>query len=264
LAQFWLNLAKQLTHFMKKNHGLIAVVLVSVIMSSCAPLYFPSSRNAALFRGAGEVQGSVHVGTGLDAQAAVSVTNHIGLMGGYNHVSRNTADNTDDDYIKHRSWEGAIGYYENTGKICYEIFGGYGKGEGESNGDFFEVDNTFGKGTYSKFFIQPSVGTNNHIFNWIVTARVSHVDFDEISYFDSQQPSTLTIKRPDPVLFIEPSFTGRVFFGKSPIYSQFQAGFSYTTQGNPGFDYEPFHFAIGFGLRLGGPKGDDSSTSGTN
>jgi hypothetical protein len=248
---------------MKKNHGLIAVVVVSVLMSSCAPLYVPSSRNAALFRGAGEVQGSVHVGTGLDAQAAVSVTNHIGIMGGYNHVSRNTADSNDDDYIKHSSWEGALGYYENTGKICYEIFGGYGKGKGESNGDFFETDNTFGTGTYSKFFIQPSVGTNNHIFNWIVTARVSHIDFEDIRYFDLNQP-TMTVKRPDPVIFIEPSFTGRVFFGKSPIYSQFQAGFSYTTQGNPGFDYEPFHFSVGFGLRLGGPKGDDSSTSGTN
>lgn len=249
---------------MKKNHGLIAVVLVTVLMSSCAPLYVPSSRNAALFRGAGEVQASVHVGTGLDAQAAVSVTNNIGVMGGYNYVSRNTADNNDNDYIKHKAWEGAVGYYENTGKICYEIFGGYGKGEGESNGDFFEIDNTFGTGTYSKFFIQPSVGTNNHIFNWIVTARVSHIDFEDIRYFDLNQ-TTMTIKRPDPVIFIEPSFTGRVFFGKSPMYSQFQAGFSYTTQGNPGFDYEPFHFSVGFGLRLGGrPRTDDTSTSGTN
>jgi len=237
---------------MNKN-ACIVLALLALMMSSCAPLYVPSTRNAALFRGAGEFQGSVHIGTGLDAQAAVSVTDHVGVMGGYNHVSRNTNDNNDDDYIKHNSWEAAVGYYENTGKICYEFFGGYGKGEGESNGDFFEVDNTYGTGTYSKIFIQPSVGSNNHVFNWIATARISHIDFDRITYFDDNQSQpTITVKSPDPVIFIEPSFTGRVFFGKSPIYSQFQVGFSYATQGNPGFDYEPFNFSFGFGLRLGG------------
>lgn len=240
---------------MKKNW--LVMVSAAFILSSCAPVYVPSTRNAALFRSAGEFQGSVHFGQGIDAQGAVSVTDHIGLMGGYNYVSRNTSDNTDSDYIKHKSWEGAIGYYENTGKICYEFFGGYGKGDGQANGDFFGTNDTFGSGTYSKLFIQPSIGTNSRIFNWIVTARITGVDFDRITYLDeSALPAS---KDPDPVIFIEPSFTGRVFFGKSPIYSQFQAATSFTTQGNPGFDYQPFHFSLGFGLRLGGKAKEEVS-----
>jgi hypothetical protein len=243
---------------MKKN-GLIVVVLVSLIISSCSPLYVPSTRNAALFRDAGEFQGSLHFGQGIDAQAAVSVSKHIGLMGGYNYVSRNTADDSDSDYIKHTSWEGAVGYYENSDKIVYEFFGGYGRGEGTAFGDYFGVSNARANGTYAKLFIQPSVGSNHRIFNWIVTARVSHIDFDNIYSFDETTQAALPPKNPDPVLFIEPSFTGRVFFGKSPIYSQFQAGFSYTTQGETVFDYEPFHFSFGFGLRLGGKPRDTSS-----
>jgi hypothetical protein len=244
---------------MKKNNWLLMFSAV-FILSSCAPLYVPSTRNAALFRSAGEFQGSVHFGQGIDAQGAVSVADHVGLMGGYNYVSRNTSDNNDSDYIKHKSWEGAIGYYENTGKLTYEFFGGYGKGDGKSNGDFFGTSDTFGTGTYSKFFIQPSIGTNSRIFNWIVTARITGVDFDRITYLDeSNQPATITIKDPDPVIFIEPSFTGRIFFGKSPIFSQFQVATSFTAQGNPGFDYQPFHLSFGFGLRLGGIAKEEAS-----
>lgn len=245
---------------MKKNHGLIAVILVSLIASSCAPLYVPTTRNAALFRDRGEFQGSLHFGQGVDAHAAVSVTSHIGLMGGYNFVNRNTSDDSNrKNYIKHNSWEAAAGYYENGNKICYEFFGGYGRGEGTAYGDFFRTsDDLKATGTYTKLFIQPSVGSNHRIFNWIVSARISHIDFDDITQVETTaQTPTLMRINPDPVLFIEPSFTGRVFFGKSPIYTQFQAGFSYTTQGETVFEYEPFHFSFGFGLRLGGKSRTD-------
>jgi hypothetical protein len=217
---------------MKKAIGIVFVFFLLALFS-CAPVYVPNTRNAALFRGAGEFQGSVHFGEGIDAQGAVSVTNHIGVMGNYNYVNRNTSEDDDDDkYVKHKFWEAAVGYYENSGKICYEIFGGYGKGEGTSLGNYswFGQSKILATGTYQRFFIQPSIGSNKNIFNWIVSTRISYVDFTKFSY--DNQVATYN----SPVLFFEPAFTGRINFGQSPIYSQFQTGFSFTTQGDTVFD----------------------------
>lgn len=83
------------------------LALVALAVSSCAPVYVPNARNAPLFRGAGEFQGSVNFSQGIDAQAAVSVTDHLGLMANYNYTNR-TSTEDNDDYIKHRFFEGAL------------------------------------------------------------------------------------------------------------------------------------------------------------
>jgi hypothetical protein len=220
-----------------------------LILSSCSPVYVPNVRNAALFRGAGEVQVSGHLGNGVDLQSAVSVTDHIGVMANYEFVNRNSEK--DDSYIKHKFWEGGVGYYENADKLCYEIFAGYGKGEGtnyDNYSDLFTAPaDVLATGKYQRFFVQPSIGSNHRIFNWIFSARFSYVDFEEFIY-DGRR-ATFS----DPAIFMEPSFTGRINFGQSPIYTQFQTGFSVSTQGTTVYDYAPFHFSFGFGLRLGGP-----------
>jgi hypothetical protein len=218
------------------------------ILSSCSPVYVPNVRNAALFRGAGEVQVSGHAGNGVDLQSAVSVTDHIGVMANYEFVNRNSE--SEDSYIKHKFWEGAIGYYENSEKMCYEIFGGYGRGEGTNYNNYDDLfiapTDVLATGKYQRFFIQPSIGSNRRIFNWILSMRMSYVDFEEFVY-DGRR-ATFN----DPAIFVEPAFTGRINFGQSPIYTQFQTGFSFTTQGATVYDYAPFHFSFGFGLRLGG------------
>jgi hypothetical protein len=231
-------------------------IWMALLLAACSPVYVPNVRNAALFRGAGEVQASGHFGSSLDAQAAVSVTNHIGVMGSFNSVSRKTNDG-DDKYLKHKFWEGGIGYYDNAPnkKIAYEVFGGYGRGEGTTYTIYNQLsgpDEIKATGKYKRFFIQPSVGSNNRIFNWIVSARISYVDFENFSYVNDN--GDLVIPYNDPVLFVEPAFTGRINFGQSPIYSQFQAGMSIPTQGDPVFDHQFLTLSVGFGLRLGGPK----------
>jgi len=226
-------------------------ILSSFTFFSCAPVYVPNVRNAPLFRGAGEFQGSVHFGEGIDAQGAVSITKHIGVIGNYESVNRNTSDENDNDYIKHTFWEAGVGYYENSDKISYEVFGGYGRGEGTSYDyySWFGSNEINATGTYQRFFIQPSIGSNHNIFNWIVSTRISYVDFQKFTY-DNQ-----VVDFNSPALFFEPAFTGRIFFGQSPIYTQFQTGFSFTTQGDTVFDYQPFQLSFGIGLRFGGkPK----------
>lgn len=233
----------------------ILIAFFSFVLLSCAPLYIPNVHNAPLFRGAGEFQTSINFGEGIDAQAAAALTDHIGLMCNYEFADRNTSDNNSnnvDSYTKHQLLEGAIGYYENIGKICYEVFAGYGKGQSSAFGYYtiFGPYDVQVNGKYNRFFIQPSVGSNNHIFNWIVSARISYVDFNKIKDVNGQNPA-LAIN-PSPAIYLEPSFTGRVFFGKSPIYSQFQTGFSFSTQSSLEYNYQPFLLTFGIGLRLGG------------
>lgn len=234
---------------MKKNVGIVFIFL-SLAVLSCAPVYVPNARNAPLFRGAGEFQTSINFSEGIDGQAAVSVTDHIGILGNYNYVNRNTSDVNDQDYVRHNFWEAGVGYYENSEKMSYEIFGGYGRGEGTSYGTYswFGPTELNATGTYQRFFIQPSIGSNNKIFNWIVSPRISLVDFEKFTY--DNQIATYN----NPVIFFEPAFTARLNFGESPIYSQFQTGFSFTTQGDTVFDYQPFQLSFGIGLRFGGKK----------
>jgi len=236
-------------------------IWITLLMASCSPVYVPNVRNTPLFRGAGEVQVSGHVDllNGLDGQAAVSVTNHIGIMGSIESVS-NTSDDHD-KYIKHKFWEAGLGYYENApnNKICYEVFGGFGRGEGSAYNDFDKIFNNtnsehiLATGKYRRFFVQPSIGSNNKIFNWIVSTRVSYVDFESFTYDGLEKAYD------NPVIFFEPAFTGRVNFGKSPIYSQFQVGFSVPTQGTTSFDHRFMTTSFGLGLRLGGPRKDDAT-----
>ena len=163
-------------------------------------------------------------------------------------------DDEKDDYIRHNFFEGGVGYYENKGKFCYEIFAGYGRGEGTTYDeyDFSGGDEIRATGKYQRFFIQPAIGMNKNIFNWIVAARFSLVDFTEFS--DNTQTFKLDS---DPVLFFEPAFIGRVNFGSSRIMLTFQTGLSFT-QHETFFDYEPFFLSVGMGLKLGRRPDRDS------
>jgi hypothetical protein len=215
--------------------------------TSCAPVYIPNARNTPMFKGAGEIQAGIQISQGIDVQTAVAVTDHIGIMANFSSTNHTTVDN-DEDYIKHRFFEGAVGYYENTGKLFYEIYGGYGRGKGTAYDtyDFTSSSPVKATGEYNRFFIQPSFGMNQKVFNWSVSARFSWVDF--VSLNTDAQPVSIDA---DPVLFIEPAFTGRINFGSSKIFMAFQTGISFP-QTNTFFEYEPFFASIGMGLRLGG------------
>src|SRR5687767_1839211 len=92
IIYIFLNLLSN-TRSNMKNFFLIA--LVALIFSACAPVYVPNSRNSPMFTKAGEFQGSIQFGNGIDAQGAVSVTNHIGLMGNFSYANNKSPDPDD-------------------------------------------------------------------------------------------------------------------------------------------------------------------------
>jgi hypothetical protein len=228
-------------------------LVLLLVASSCAPVYVPNVRNSPLFTKAGEFQGSMQFGNGLDLQGAVSVTNPIGLMANYSFAERNKSDyDVDDDdnngYHYHKFFEGGLGYYENQGNWCYEIFAGYGRGEGASYDEYewFGVQNIVATGKYERYFVQPAFGLNKKVMHVSFIPRVSLVDFTSFSNDVVSYPVD-----EDPIIFIEPAVVGKVNLADNHFFFTFQAGFSVPAT-TTYFEYRPFQFSTGIGFRLGG------------
>jgi hypothetical protein len=222
------------------------ILLLALVISSCAPVYLPNIRNTPMFTKGGEFQLTGQVGNGIDGQAAISVTNHIGLMANYSYINRNTANVSDEeDFLRHKFFEGGIGYFGQDENMFFEVFAGYGKGEGFSSGNFFEVDNAEGK--YERYFIQPAFGMNKKEIQLSFVPRISVVDFTEYTLGSN----TFAVNE-DPKVFFEPGFVTRVNTASNHFFFTFQAGMSVSLSEDIYFDHRRFQLATGIGIRLGG------------
>jgi hypothetical protein len=242
---------------------IVIAVIVCLFVSSCAPVYVPNARNSPMFTKAGEFQGSLQLGNGLDVQGAVSVSNHIGLMGNFSYANNKSPDPDDsDDYHRHKFFEGGIGYFENQGKWCYEIFAGYGEGEGSSfdEYDFFSSGSSStvrATGKFNRIFIQPAFGLNKKMFHVSFVPRISLVDFTEFTSDDAGGVAPY-IANDDPKVFIEPAVMGRINLMSNRMFFTFQGGFSVPAT-KVYYEYRPFYVSTGIGFRIGGTKADVQS-----
>lgn len=222
--------------------------LLLIIFSSCAPVYIPNSRNSPMFRKAGEFQASGSFINGLEAQAAVSITNHFGVMGNFLYLDRSSSDRTEEDYRHHKFYEGGIGYFENQEKMFFEIFAGYGKGEGSSSDDDFDLstNDIHVTGKYERYFIQPGFGWNKKTMHLSFAPRFSMVDFTEFN----DGVNSYSIDE-EPAFFFEPAFIGRVNFADNHMFFTFQTGVSMSFESGRYFDHRPFQMSAGLGFRIG-------------
>lgn len=232
--------------------NLITVSLITVL-SSCAPMYVPTMRNTPLFNSQGEFKGSAIIGTGIDLQGALSVSDHIGVLGSYSFFSENNNDPQDPSQTfkrKNQSYEGGIGYYKADRQKRIELYVGYGGGKGTTTGQYSFLNlgqqEVIVTGKYNRFFLQPSIGTNNRGFNLIFTPRFSFVNYTEFQ-------SGVAIAEPDEGVqfMIEPSLTAR--FRMAPnLNGMFQLGLNAATPNDAFFDYVPLQAGFGIQLHLGG------------
>lgn len=130
-------------------------------------------------------------------------------------------------------------------------------GEGTSYDSYYFFAQNFGvkgivsTGKYSRFYIQPSIGTNNKKFNLAFTMRVSAVEFSEFSS-DGFTGTTVTKNPNEPMqIFVEPSLTGK-FPLAGNLYGVFQLNVNGPIPSEVYFDYVPLQFAIGIQLKAGG------------
>jgi hypothetical protein len=182
-------------------------------------------------------------------------------MGNFLYLDRTSTnddgDDDDDEFRHHKFFEGGIGYFENQEKMFFEIFAGYGRGEGSSSdGDFIDGTTERATGKYDRYFIQPAFGFNKKTMNVSFVPRFSMVDFTEFT----DGTFSYAIDE-EPVFFFEPGVVGRVNFANNRIFFMFQAGISTSINSGRYFDHRPFQMSTGLGFRLGGVKPNESSKS---
>ena len=186
-------------------------LILLLLAASCSPIYVPTTRNVPLFRGAGEFQASAYLTTGADVQAAYALTDHLGVTGSYSILSQKqdlpkdpNFPNTPADFQRKNSFgEIGLGYYNSTRSSRFELYGGYGVGEGTSYATYaffpsFGPRGIVATGKYHRYYIQPSFGTNSKKFNLIFTMRLSAVEFSDFTS-DGFIGTTITKKPTDPL-----------------------------------------------------------------
>jgi hypothetical protein len=214
-----------------------------------------------LFRGAGEFQASAYVTTGVDVQAAFALTDHIGVTGCYSILSQKQTLPTDalepNFQRKNNFGEAGLGYYKSTRSSRFELYGGYGIGEGTSYSNYYFFAKDFGvkgivaTGKYQQFFIQPSIGTNKKKFNMAFTLRVSAVEFSKFTS-NGFTSTTVSVVPDEPLhIFVQPAITGK-FPLAANLYGVFQLGLNSAVPSEVYFEYVPLQFALGVQLKAGG------------
>lgn len=226
------------------------ILIALLALSACAPVYVPNLHNSPMFTKAGEFQASAQIGNGIEGQSAFAITDHFGVMANYAYIDA-TDPQDEDDYLRHRLFEGGIGYFSNKDDSFFEVFAGYGRGKGTTfeSYEFFGSQSSAATGRYDRYFLQPAFGINKETFQFSFAPRFSMVDFYEFS--------TETVSTPieeKPKFFFEPAIIGRINFANNHMFALFQAGASLGMSDNVYFERRTFQLAGGLGFRIGGAR----------
>lgn len=228
-----------------KNALSILFLAGCVAFQSCAPTYIPNNTNVPLFTEPGEIQLAAYQGTnGTDLQAAVSVVDHLAVMGNF-EISKHEEEDPE-DYHKHNFGEIGIGFYDTFGgKGRFEFYGGYGSGKSETY-DYIDVftedEQTRFEGKYDRWFLQGNIGLGNDIFEGAISYRVSYVNFYRLTEF-GPDPNVAPVSTSMEELMMEPAITIKV--GGKHIKFVSQWGFSFPYDDYARFDYQPFFWSAG-------------------
>lgn len=227
--------------------------LLVACLSSCKSTYLPNTRNVSLFKEAKEAMITVAVASGLDVQTAYALTDNVGIMGNLNANQSTYQTNDGVDYNRnYRFGELGLGLFGGNRAARYEVYGGYGLGQGTSYEGLYVFSNQVGAkavvatGKFNRIFLQPSFGSNNRNFNISFTARFSLVDFTQ---FESEG---LTSQKPIEGfhLFFEPALT-TTFKLKGNLRGFFQLNINNPIPSDVYFESERFNAALGIQIHTG-------------
>jgi len=233
---------------MKRN---ILFFAVTIILASCRSIeYYPTTYNAPLFTDGEQFECTVNWGkSGTEAQISLAPINHFGFIATGSYADRNSSsefnqdDNdseTDDNFHKHMFGEAGIGYFTKIGtKASFEVYGGYGQGKTEGYNDDWITD--YDRATYSKYFLQPTIGLTNDVFEGAFISRFSMIDMkSKVHVYQSQ------------TVFYEPGIVLKVGYKFVKFYSQI--GLSVPIiEGDDEllYDHSVFNVSIGLNFSIG-------------
>ena len=214
----------------------VKLILLSVFLSGCAHFYYiPKAYNVPLFTEKNDFRLSVASGmednsSSVDIQAAYSVTGNFAVMsdfmfsnGGY-FYERNQA--------KMSYFDGAIGYYKPFGEFwVFEAFGGLGT---SSQRHEYYASDYQGKSrlTFTKSFLQPSIGMTFNTFDIAITPCISRLSFNNIE--NSATPASayyndlILLNQNRVSTLFEPAFTVRAGWKVIKVQLQYIYSFNLT------------------------------------
>ena len=227
-------------------------------LCSCTHYYYvPNVQNVPLFKeknefrlsgalGAGDVSGSI------DLQTAFSISDHIGMM--TNYMYAHGEDKSNNNWGKGSYFEGAVGYFKPFSEyLVFEIYGGLGGCK--QNHQYYSFSFP-GPGTYtgtselsfSKLFIQPSLGVIFKGFDFAISTRLCNLSFNKTDNQinrqtdESEYNNLNSIAQNKRYMFLEPALTIRG--GSKNIKVQVQAAFSSYSKYSDLY-FEKSHISIG-------------------
>lgn len=226
---------------------LIYISLLAITLYSCVPAYTPNMVNTPLFSSQNEAQLALGTGTsGVDLQTGYAPTDHIGVIVNGSFANRSDSIN----FHKHSFVEFGGGYYSAMGKHGrFEALGGYGLGNVDArfkNGIFDSRVKT----TYTRIFIQPSIGTISDVFEISFTPRLVFVKV-------KSPLDTLNTFPTDP--FFEPTITMKLGWKYIKFVTQF--GLSFPLTPYTYYVNEPFLFSIGLIGKIPGKKKESNENN---
>jgi hypothetical protein len=214
--------------------------LIILGLSSCSPEYIPNLANTPMFDEKGEIQANVTGGvSGTDIQGAYALSDNIGVM--VNTSFNNETSDTSEDYHKHQIYELALGYYGDISDYGrFEVYGGFGTGNIKAYNENLEFDNPRSDATFTRLFVQPSLGMKSDIFDGNLATRLAIVKVNYAEEIDGQEEKF----KP----FIEPVLTGRLGYKYVKLVSQI--GLSIPLTQDYVFDHQPFIFSLGLHFNI--------------
>jgi len=175
----------------KKYIGFKLIVLFcALIFEGCAHFYYlPSNPNVPLFTEKNEFHGSISMGgsaisSGIDAQAAIALTDHFAVMTNYMSSKYSSNDPDDKNLTKINYFEGAAGYFKPLNRFwVFEVYGGLGSCS--QHHEYYAYPNYTYRGkadlTFVKLFLQPSLGVTFNAFDIALSSSFSRLNFNKIN-----------------------------------------------------------------------------------
>lgn len=197
------------------NKFSIFIILLALAFSSCQHYYYIApAKNVPLFKEKNEYRATVAIGGGdeastTDLQAAYSITNNFAVMA--NYMSANGGNKSGDEWGSGKYFDAAVGYFKCLSNDF--VFGIYG-GIGSSNQHHRYSSNTSTADlSFSKLFIQPTIGLTYNRFDYAFTPAFGMVSFNkinnQINFTNSEYDAVNLIALNRNSLLFEPTFTIR-------------------------------------------------------
>jgi hypothetical protein len=231
---------------------LFLLLILPPLLAGCGHYYHATStHNVPMFREKNELHASASIAGndesyGYEAQAAYSLTNHVGIMTNYMNVRGGSE--TDRDFGKGQYIDFAAGYFHPLNKYTtYEVFGGIaGSNQYHEFTNFTGIYEGAARLRFTKVFIQGGYGLTFDYFNVIGSIRFGGLNFHDISCSpDANQfvQEDMTELKKKTHFIIEPAITVRG--GWTYVKAQFQVAYADYLNSQDNFIVEPFHMSFG-------------------